>query len=85
MRNMLAECRCCWCPGRRDRGGRPAARRGARNGGQTAASAVPLPNLFLTCKPRLTRAGGAGPRRLEQLTTTLLNRETMSGSREQHS
>jgi hypothetical protein len=46
---------------------------------------VPLPNLFLTCKPRLTRAGGAGPRRLEQLTTTLLNRETMSGSREQHS
>jgi hypothetical protein len=65
--------------------GRPAARRGARNGGQTAASAVPLPNLFLTRKPRLTRAGGAGPRRLEQLTTTLLNRETMSGSREQHS
>jgi hypothetical protein len=36
-------------------------------------------------KPRLTQAGGAGPRRLEQLTTTLLNRETMSGSRKQHS
>ena len=36
-------------------------------------------------KPRLTRAEGTGPHRLEQLTTTLLNRETMSGSRKQHS
>jgi hypothetical protein len=48
MRNTLAECRRCSCPRhRRDRG--PArCTPGARNGGQTAASAVPLPIGFLT-------------------------------------
>jgi hypothetical protein len=45
---------------------------------------VQLPIGFLTAS--LASPGlGAGPRRLEQLTTTLLNRETMSGSRKQHS
>jgi hypothetical protein len=64
--------------------GRPAARLGARNGGQTAASAVPLPNGFLTAS--LASPGlEARARRLEQLTTMLLNRETISGSRKQHS
>ena len=46
---------------------------------------VPLPIGLLTASLGLTRAEGAGPHRLEQLTTTLLNRETMSGSRKQHS
>jgi hypothetical protein len=83
MRNTLAECRRCWCPRRRRDRGAGRCTPGARDGGQTAASAVLPPNGFLTAS--LAQAGGAGPRRLEQLTTTLLNRETMSGSRKQHS
>jgi len=64
--------------------GRPAARRGhgwRPDRGQRRAAADRVSHR----KPRLTRAGGAGPRRLEQLTTTLLNPESMSGSRKQHS
>jgi hypothetical protein len=85
MRNTLAEChrRCARAaagtagPARCTPGGtewRP-------DRGQRRAAADRVSHR----KPRLTRAGGAGPRRLEQLTTTLLNRETMSGSRKQHS
>ena len=81
MRNTLAECRRCWCPRRRrDRGADPL-HAGVTDGGQRRAAADRVSHR----KPGLTRAGGAGPRRLEQLTTTLLNRETMSGSRKQHS
>jgi hypothetical protein len=45
MRNTLAECCRCWC--RRDRGAGPP-HAGGTGGGQTAASAVPLPIRFLT-------------------------------------
>jgi hypothetical protein len=81
MRNTLAECRRCWCPRRRrDRGAAPLHARGHG----MAASAVPLPNGFLTAS--LASPGlEARARRLEQLTTMLLNRETISGSRKQHS
>lgn len=71
MRTTLAERR-CWCPRRRRGRGRP----------DRASAAADRASHR---KPRLTRAEGAGPHRLEQLTTTLLNRETMSGSRKQDS
>jgi hypothetical protein len=85
MRNTLAECRRCWCPRRcRDRGAGPLHAGGTEwdpDRGQRRAAADRVSHR----KPRLTRAGGAGPRRLQQLTATLLNRETMSGTRKQHS
>lgn len=85
MRNTLAECRRCWCPRhRRARGAGPLHAGGTEwrpDRGQRRAAADRVSHR----KPGLTRAGAAGPRRLEQLTTTLLTRETMSGSRKQHS
>ena len=48
MRNTLAECRCCWCPRRRRGRGSGPLHAWGTDGGQTAASAVPLPIGFLT-------------------------------------
>jgi hypothetical protein len=60
--------------------GRPAGRRGRGwrpDRGQRRAAADRASHR----KPRLTRASLRGRAGLAQLTTTLLNRETMSGSR----
>ena len=85
MRNTLAECRCCWCPRRRrDRGFGPLHAWGT-DGGRTAARALPLPIGFLTASLASPGPRGAGQGGVRQLITTRLNRETISGSREQPS